>query len=306
MSEQRPRVSVGLPVFNGQNFVQQAIESVLAQSFDDLELIVSSNASFDGTDEIVAHLARQDPRIRFFRQPVNIGAADNYNYVFRRSRGEFFKWIAHDDLLEPTFVEHLLSALESAPDAALAFSGLMYADERGQPTRSPGGFTGDYALAASPVARYRGYLADFYRNHARSAPFFLFGLVRRSALARTRLHQKYLNTDHCLVGELMLQGRFVKVDQVLWYFRRHRKQYSYAYLNDPLKVQAFWDPTLSGAAFRRAISRWICYVEWLRMPLRHQLSSADKLAATRNTAGLLARMLVEKFVGRRRWAAPLG
>ena len=306
MSQSRPRVSVGLPVYNGDNYIEQAIESVLAQSYDDLELVVSSNASVDGTDEILARLARQDPRIRYFRQPVNVGAADNYNFVFRRSRGEYFKWLAHDDLLEPTFVERLLSALEAAPDAALAFSRLMYADEQGQPTRAPGGFTGDYALASSPVERYRGYLADFYRNHARSAPFFLFGLIRRSALEKTRLHQKFLNTDHCLVGEVMLQGPFVKVDEVLWYFRRHREQYSYGYLNDPLKVQTFWDPNLSRAALRRAISRWICYVEWLEMPLRHRLSPADKLAATRNTGGLLARMLAEKFIGRRRWAAPLG
>src|SRR6185312_14478503 len=99
-----PLVSVGLPVFNGETFLEDAIRSVLAQKLDDLELILCDNASNDRTAEICRDYEARDPRIHYFRNPRNLGAAANYNLAFTRARGRYFKWLAHDDRMLPSFL----------------------------------------------------------------------------------------------------------------------------------------------------------------------------------------------------------
>ena len=99
-----PRVSIGLPVLNGEKYVAEALDAILAQSFLDFELIISDNASTDATPDICADYARRDARIRLHRHPSNLGAAPNFNFVFQRSRGEYFKWAAHDDQISSDFI----------------------------------------------------------------------------------------------------------------------------------------------------------------------------------------------------------
>jgi glycosyltransferase involved in cell wall biosynthesis len=99
-----PKVATGMPVWNGEKFVSEAIESILAQTYGDFELVISDNASTDATAEICHDYAKQDARIRYIRQKTNIGAAPNYNEVFRHSSGQYFKWAAHDDVLAPEFI----------------------------------------------------------------------------------------------------------------------------------------------------------------------------------------------------------
>src|SRR5690348_16440326 len=96
-----PRVSIGLPVFNGENFIADAIASVLGQTLTYVELVIQDNASTDRTAEICADFAARDRRVRYFRNPTNLGLAPNYNLAFHNSRGHYFKWLAHDDYLEP-------------------------------------------------------------------------------------------------------------------------------------------------------------------------------------------------------------
>ena len=112
-----PRVSIGLPVFNGERYLARAIESVLGQDFRDLELIVCDNASTDRTPEICAAYARRDARVRYFRNPRNLGAGPNYDRCFRLARGEYFKWAAHDDRLAPDYLSRTVAALDAAPEA---------------------------------------------------------------------------------------------------------------------------------------------------------------------------------------------
>ena len=99
-----PRLSVGLPVYNGETYIGQSIESLLGQSYEDFELIISDNASTDSTADICRHYGKQDPRIRYVRQPRNIGLSPNHNFVVQQARGEYFKWAAADDLCAPTFL----------------------------------------------------------------------------------------------------------------------------------------------------------------------------------------------------------
>src|SRR5688572_10868700 len=103
MPEKNPRVSIGLPVYNGENYLAEAIDSILAQTFEDFELIISDNASTDRTQEICEAYAAKDGRIRYYRSEVNKGSAWNFNRVFELARGEYFKWAAHDDYIAPEY-----------------------------------------------------------------------------------------------------------------------------------------------------------------------------------------------------------
>src|ERR1700726_2570792 len=102
-SRKKIKVSLGLPVYNGERFVKHAIQSVLDQTFSDFELIISDNASTDSTPDTCEEFARKDPRVPYIRQEINIGAKANFNRVFEYSRGEYFKWVAADDVCGPRY-----------------------------------------------------------------------------------------------------------------------------------------------------------------------------------------------------------
>ena len=99
-----PKVSVGMPAYNSARWIDSSIRSILEQSFTDLELIISDNASTDGTYELCMQFAKQDPRIRVLRNERNVGANRNYLAVLSAARGEYFKWAASSDLCAPTFI----------------------------------------------------------------------------------------------------------------------------------------------------------------------------------------------------------
>ncbi len=117
-SSAAPKVSIGMPVYNGAAYVCEALDSLLAQTYRDFELIISDNASTDGTRSICEGYASRDPRIRYVRQPENIGAVGNFRYVLSEARGEYFMWAAHDDFWFPEFVDACLSKIRDSDDAA--------------------------------------------------------------------------------------------------------------------------------------------------------------------------------------------
>ena len=116
-----PRVTIGLPVYNGERHLRESVESILAQTFEDFELIISDNASTDGSGAIAREVAARDPRVRYHRHPRNLGGAYNHNWVVGQARGEYFRWASDDDIIEPTFLERMVEALDARPDAGLAF-----------------------------------------------------------------------------------------------------------------------------------------------------------------------------------------
>jgi glycosyltransferase involved in cell wall biosynthesis len=109
------RVSIGMPVFNGADFIRCSVQSILAQDYQDFELIIADNASTDETESICRELAERDPRIRYYRNDVNLGAARNYNKVFELARGEYFKWAAHDDECHPAMLRRCVEVLDRSP-----------------------------------------------------------------------------------------------------------------------------------------------------------------------------------------------
>ena len=116
-----PIVSIGMPVYNGEQWLGDAIESILNQSYDDFEFIISDNASTDNTQDVCERYAAADPRIRYIRNDKNLGANPNFNKVFTESRGTYFKWASCNDFLHPDMLNKCVAALENNSDAVLAF-----------------------------------------------------------------------------------------------------------------------------------------------------------------------------------------
>src|SRR5580698_10572389 len=131
-----PRLTVGLPVYNGENYLAQSLEALLGQTYTDFELLISDNTSTDDTASICAHYQTADPRIRYIRQARNIGCAPNHNFVVGEARGEFFKWAAHDDLYAADLLERCVDALDKYPDVVLAHSFTALIDGSGTVTEA--------------------------------------------------------------------------------------------------------------------------------------------------------------------------
>ena len=248
-----PTVSIGLPVRNGAQHVAAAIESILAQTFTDFELIISDNASTDATPSICAGYAARDPRVTYHRHERDLGASHNFNFVFHQSAGEYFKWAAHDDLIRPTFLERCLAALEAAPDAVLCQSLVQVVDER-----AAGGELYDHTAFGTDRSRQSDRLAA--RLRARRC-MDIFGLVRRDALRGTPLIADHVGADRTLLIELALRGRFVGVPEVLFLNRDHSGRFTRRFLS--LRAQAEW--YAPDGAKRRVLRTWTLYATCLRL-----------------------------------------
>jgi len=202
-----------LAVYNGEPYLREAIESMLAQTYRDFELIISDNASTDATADICKEYAARDPRIRYSRRPTNIGGANNHNLTFTLARGEYFRWAAHDDVFAPTLIEHCVQVLDQHPEFVLCHSAMVSIDESGKQT---GVHYEKQGTAARPNARF---LELSYRRYTMTATY---GLIRSDILRRTRLLQNYTCADQVLLCELGLHGPFVQVAEPLFYKRFHQ------------------------------------------------------------------------------------
>jgi hypothetical protein len=275
MATHGPRVSIGVPVYNGENYLAETLDSILAQTFTDFELIISDNASTDRTEAICRAYAAQDHRIHYVRNARNLGAARNYNRVFELARGEYFKWNGHDDPLAPRFLECCVEVLDREPDVVLCFSRNRAIDEHGKEHHVGALTARTFApkpQLGSPEVHVRFYHA-VVADHPQGA---IFGLIRRSVLAQTALIGSYRSSDLPLLGELALRGRFHQVPETLQGRRFHAQQgrnvYKSAHLRemwfDPHRSQTHHHPYLRlfrehVNAVRRAApdarTRSICY-----------------------------------------------
>ncbi len=209
-----PLVSIGMPVFNGENYVGQAIEAVLAQSFTDFELIVCDNASTDATGEICRRLAARDRRIRYLRNARNLGAGPNFDRCFHLARGTYFQWAAHDDMRSPDYLARAVAALEAAPEAVLCIAGIVEIDAEGRVLRRYATDLGDIAHP-DPARRFGSVI----HSHHQCEDFF--GLYRRTALLGTGLIGTFSGSDRVLLAEIALRGPWVRLAEHLFLHREH-------------------------------------------------------------------------------------
>lgn len=149
-----PTVSVCIPVFNGERYLSQAIESVLTQTYEDFELIISDNDSTDTTGEIARGYAAKDKRIVYWKNEHNIGLSQNYNVSFSKATGTYIKPFAHDDLLEPTFLEKMVAVLDKHPDVALVGCARKIVDTDGNIIGQHIQFPEDRLIPGRDVIRY--------------------------------------------------------------------------------------------------------------------------------------------------------
>jgi glycosyltransferase involved in cell wall biosynthesis len=215
-----PLVSVGLPVYNGERYLEVAIRSVLSQTWTDLELVICDNGSSDRTEEICRRHAEADPRVRYHRNGQNIGASGNFRRVFELSKGRYFRWLCADDYIAATSIERCLAMLEAHPDVSVVCTKVQFVDETGNEFRPYD------AVQALPqhdaAARFRSaFEQDPWCNSA-------YGLIRRETLARTALHQPFPASDKALIIELAIHSRFLEVDEPLFFRRIHPGAYSFA------------------------------------------------------------------------------
>jgi glycosyltransferase involved in cell wall biosynthesis len=246
-----PRVTIGIPVYNGAATLGPAVEPLLAQTFGDFELVISDNASTDSTRDVVESLARTDPRIRYIRQQENIGANRNYSFVATAARGEFLKWASASDWCAPTFLEQCVAALDRDPAAVLAAPRTRLFE--GDPA-SASDYDEDIALLqASAIERFIALTEQIRLNNAMN------GLIRLSALRNTSIMEAYPSADVVMMGHLALLGKFILLDEPLFY-RRMEAATSTA-LQDAASIQRHHYPNMT---FRALFPHWKRQVGWFR------------------------------------------
>ena len=213
-----PVVSIGLPVFNGENYLRQSIQSILDQTFQDFELIISDNCSTDGTEDICREFAGKSDKIRYYRQSENVGASANFDFTYLQARGKYFKWQGHDDYAYPEFLEKCLERLREDPDAVLCQSHVAVVDSHDDlievEAHETRGTNSD-----DPIKRFAGRLSNPRCTE-------IFAVFPTAILKDTERLGAFASSDRCLLSQLALKGRFLDVPEVLFAFRIHPEQFS--------------------------------------------------------------------------------
>ena len=262
-----PKVSLGMPVYNGQKHIESALQAISSQTFEDFELVICDNCSEDGTEAICRSYAAGDSRIKYRRNIRNMGAAANYNLTFELSLGEYFKWTAHDDVCAPDYLAKCVEALDNSPrDVVLCYPRTTLIDEFGH-------FICDYREdpeLMQPTPDWR--LAYLLRNLKQCNA--VHGLMRSESLRRTRLIGGYFASDVVLLAELALIGKFMTLDEKLFYRRIHpgasrRANRTYS------EVSAWFDPAKRNGVVLPLSN---LFVELVRSIARSELSYAGKVS----------------------------
>lgn len=280
-----PRVSIGVPAYNAQRYIGATLDSLLAQTFADLEIIICDNCSSDATESICRGYSSRDPRVRYFRNESNLGPAMNYNRCVEHARGEYFKWNAADDLCAPEFVQRCVEVLDRDPSVVLVYPRTRLID-------SDGKAIGDYQYelnfdAPSPHVRLLRMLRVDHHLHGAHE---LYGLMRLAALRKTPLVRRHVRGDSVMLTRLLLLGRFHRIGEYLFCNRDHtnRSSRQLALGNvrrgsrlskllgcGPLPSSEWWDPSLRG---RIVFPEWRVWREYLRAVQDTDLPADQKAA----------------------------
>jgi len=250
-----PYVSVAIPVYNGENFVAEAIESVLGQTWSDLELVICDNGSTDRTEDICKTFAARDSRVRYYRNDTNIGIVKNFNRALALASpsSKYFKFAPHDDYYDPTFLEQCVAALDEDPTAVLCNARISIVNERRDVVKR-----NDVELKADMLEPHERFLALLNNSKC----FDLFAVIRRSALAKmpAPLLPSYGNSDGVLLARLGLLGRFQYLDEYLYYNRDYKERSGNKY-KSYREFTYFIDPAMKG---RIIFPRWRMLLEFFR------------------------------------------
>ena len=226
-------VSIGLPVFNGEDYLRQSIDSILAQTYENFELIISDNASTDRTQQICREYAKRDSRISFHESERNFGATWNFNRVFMLSSGVYFKWAAHDDVLGPDFLQKCVNVLDNDPSVVLCHSKTGCIDERGTLVGNYDEMRLDRINSVKPQERFADLMSG------RNSCWAIFGVMRAGSLRKTPLYGDYIGADRNLLAELGLMGKIYEIPEYLFFRRGHVKAYTNRYYSKACIVRNY-------------------------------------------------------------------
>lgn len=259
-----PKVSIGVPVYNGERFLRECLDSLLSQTFSDFELVISDNASTDKTEGICREYESRDQRVKYFRFEQNVGGPRNFNRVFGLCRGTYQKWSTSDDFWAPDMLEKSVGVLDENPEVVLAYpkSNLMTAD---------GTFVECYEDSLhlyqdSPSARFIQILETSRLCHAH------LGVIRSDALRRTGLIGDQLASDIHFLAEMSLYGKFHLVPEYLFFRRFHPNSSSWDRKSSEHQ-QKYYDPSRLRS---RNCQTWRKYWHLNTAVLRSPISPVEK------------------------------
>lgn len=312
-----PRLSIGLPVYNGERYLAESLDSLLAQTYQDFELIISDNASTDGTPGICSRYLRQDSRIRYLRQPRNIGASPNHNFVFQQSRGELFKWASADDVYAPELIERCVEALDEHRNVVLAHSWTAAVDSAGKVTQGL-----EYPLATDnerAPERFRSILfgcSGLFQSTGDHGHGLVqtdndgviraddqYGVIRADVLRRVAPPASYYHADRILTLELALHGPFHQTPAWLYFRRDHPERATHS------ATLRAWSATLDprrSDRLRYPMARLFAEYFWgyVAAIRRAPLSSADRRQCYQHFTKWMANRAASKIVTRPAGQAP--
>jgi glycosyltransferase involved in cell wall biosynthesis len=255
-----PVVSLGLPVYNGELYLARELDSLLAQDFEDFEVIICDNGSDDATPKLCAQYESLDSRVRYYRNPRNVGLVGNFNRTFKLSRGRYFKWVTHDDWHAPESLRLSVQLLEENPSAVLCATGVSIVDEHG--SKFDEWIPSVDLLTPEPYERFHRLIWMLGEPHP------LFGMMRGTALGRTALMQSYLGSDRTLLAQMSLLGPIVHIPKLLHFYTvsgTARRNY---------RPSITYDPANRG---RLPLRTWRLIYEHLKLVERSDLNAYHKL-----------------------------
>jgi len=276
VSADKPRLSIALPVYNGEKYVKQALDSILNQTYRDFELIICDNASTDKTAQICQEYAARDSRIQYYRNERNIGCPKNFNRSFElcSSGVEYFKWVASDDLHSPDFLERCIQVLDCDPSVVLCHSKISVIDKNGDEIGNCDNRT--LVNSSSPFAHIRfGDLISM-----KNPCWAIFGVMRSDSLRKTPLLGDYIGADRNLLAELGLMGKVYELPKYLFFRRDHSEAYTRKYCENEyaLNIRNLYAQTAWWSADKFTyFPNWKDCDEFFKSIRRVRLSRLEKL-----------------------------
>ena len=216
----QPLVSICMPVFNGQRFLHQALDSLLAQDYENIEIIILDNISTDDTPKICRSYAERDPRIKYILDDIQVDGHEGGNRVACYAKGEYFIPMSDDDVYEPTYISKLMSRMDSNEEIGSVFSDFGYVDINGKKWTK---------------GRSRIWMNFFKNSNSRFLNFVLYIILRcpvpmvlglhrtsiyRKALPFVHVDQTLWNVDNIFMLRLLSMTRVACIKEVLFYYRQ--------------------------------------------------------------------------------------
>ena len=265
MAGSKPRVSISLPVYNGAKYIGTSLDSLLGQTFGDFELIICDNNSSDETEGICREYAQRDGRIRYVRNPINLGGPRNFNRAFELATGEYFKWSTADDFWGQEMLAQAVAVLDARPDVVLCYPKTVLCDASGRAVENYE--DGLHLMEERPEERFIRLLMTIGLSHQH------LGLIRASALRRTALLADHLSSDINLLAELTLYGKFFELPDRLYYRRLHPESLTWD-RHDHERQLVYYDP-LRSIRLRR--HKWHACAAFLSAARRGPLGWKEKV-----------------------------